>query len=63
MVAMVGEVCAFSGEMTASLAAESGLWRGQSTALSAGVREEVWRGEASYQGGVISVERVWDPST
>ena len=41
VVMMIGEVCAVSGEMTASLATESGLWRDQSTALSAGVQKRV----------------------
>ena len=34
VVMMIGDVCAILGEKTASLATESDLWRGQSTALS-----------------------------
>ena len=34
MVAMIGEVCAFSGDQTATEASETSLWRDQSTALS-----------------------------
>ena len=34
MVVMVGDVCAFSGDQTATEAIETRLWRDQSTALS-----------------------------
>ena len=62
MVAMIGEVCAFSGDQTATEATEARLWREQSAALSAVCERRSGEAKCSIKEDSAGVQRVWDPS-